>query len=70
MSQLTKVAKQLRRNTKYPGVTPSKLSLLSGVPKESVYKRVHDLIVLEGKTIYKNFRMVNGHRRMFYRLAA
>lgn len=70
MSQLSKVAKHLRRHNTGPGITAAKLAKLSGVPKESVYKRVHDLRTLEGKAIYSNFRMVNGQRTMFYRIAA
>lgn len=70
MSQLSKVAKHLRRNSTGPGVTAAKLAKLSGVPKESVYKRVYDLRVIEGKAIYSNFRMVNGQRKMYYRIAS
>jgi hypothetical protein len=70
MSQLSKVAKHLRRHNTGPGITAAKLSKLSGVPKESVYKRVHDLRTIEGKAIYSNFRMVNGQRKMYYRIAA
>ena len=70
MSQLTRVAKQLRLNTEGPGITPSKLAKLAGVPKDSVYRRVYDLRVLEGREIYSNFRTVKGRRQMFYRIAA
>lgn len=70
MSQLTKVAKYLRQNTEGPGITPRKLASLARVPKESVYKRVHDLRVLEGREIYSNTRVINGRRQMFYRIAS
>lgn len=70
MSQLSKVAKHLRRHTTGPGITAAKLSKLSGVPKDSVYKRIYDLRVLEGHTIYSNYRDVKGVRKMFYRIAA
>ena len=70
MSQLTRVAKFLRRNTDQPGVTPAKLAALVRCSKESVYKRVHDLRVNEGREIYSNFRTVNGKRKMFYRIAS
>lgn len=70
MSQLTRVAKHLRRNTSGAGITAAKLSKLSGVPKESVYKRVYDLRTLEGKAIYSNYRRVNGERKMYYRIAS
>lgn len=70
MSQLTKVAKYLRRNTEGAGISPANLARLAGVPRESVYKRVHDLRVLEGREIYSNYRTVKGRRKMFYRIAA
>jgi len=69
MSQLSKVAKHLRRNSKGVGISAKKLANLAHIPVESVYKRIYDLRVLEGKTIYSNFRMVNGQRKMFYRIA-
>jgi predicted transcriptional regulator len=70
MSQLSKVAKVLRQNTKGAGITVAQIARLTGVPKDSVRKRVSDLRNLEGKTIYSNYRNVNGKRKMFYRFAA
>lgn len=70
MSQLSKVAKHLRRNTNGAGITAAKLAKLTGAPKESVYKRVYDLRVNEGKEIYSNYRTVNGKRKMYYRIAS
>jgi hypothetical protein len=70
MSQLTRVAKHLRRNTSGPGITPGKLAFLAGVPKKAVYRRVSDLRLIEGKEIYSNFRTVNGKKKMFYRIAS
>jgi alkylated DNA nucleotide flippase Atl1 len=70
MSQLSKVAKVLRRNSTGRGITAAQVARLAGVPKESVYKRVSDLRNMEGKTIYSNYRIVNGTRKMFYRFAA
>lgn len=70
MSQLSKVAKALRRNNTGRGITVAQVAKLTGVPKESVYKRVYDLRTIEGKTIYSNYRTVNGQRKMFYRFAA
>lgn len=69
MSQLSKVAKALRRNTER-GVTASQIAKFAGAPVDSVYKRIYDLRVNEGKTIYSNYRTVNGKRKMFYRIAA
>lgn len=70
MSQLSKVAKVLRRNNTGRGITAAQVARLAGVPKDSVYKRVSDLRNMEGKTIYSNYRTVNGARKMFYRFAA
>jgi DNA-binding Lrp family transcriptional regulator len=70
MSQLTKVAKHLRRNNTGAGITVSALAKAAGVPKQNVYKRIYDLRVLEGRTIYSNYRMVNGRRKMYYRIAS
>lgn len=70
MSQLSKVAKVLRRNNTGRGITAAQVAKLSGVPKDSVYKRVSDLRNVEGKTIYSNYRNVNGKRKMYYRFAA
>ena len=70
MSQIRKVAKVLRQNTKGAGITVAQIARLAGVPKTSVSKRVYDLRTLEGKTIYSNYRTVNGKRKMFYRFAA
>ena len=70
MSQMSLIEKHLRRNNTGPGVTVAKLSKLTGIPKESIYKRVSDLRVLEGHTIYSNYRNVKGERKLFYRIAA
>ena len=67
---MSKVAKVLRRNSTGRGITAAQIAKLAGVPKESVYKRVSDLRNVEGKTIYSNYRTVNGTRKMFYRFAA
>lgn len=69
MSQLSKVAKALRQNNKGAGITVAQITRLTGVPKASVSKRVYDLRTIEGKTIYSNFRNVNGKRKMYYRIA-
>jgi hypothetical protein len=46
------------------------VSKATGVPRDSVLKRISDLRVAEGKTIYSNVRMVNGERKIYYRFAA
>lgn len=70
MSHLSRVAKVLRTNSKGAGITAGRLAQLAGLSKDAVYKRVSDLRNVEGKTIYSNYRMVNGTRKMFYRFAA
>lgn len=70
MSQRSKVAKFLRRNNQGKGVTASMVAKFTGVPRDSVMKRISDLRILEGKTIYSNVRMVNGQRKIYYRFAA
>lgn len=70
MSQLSKVAKVLRQNNRGAGITVAQVARLTGMPKASVSKRVYDLRTLEGKTIYSNYRTVNGKRKMYYRFAA
>jgi hypothetical protein len=70
MSHLSRVAKVLRKNNKGTGITAGRLAQLSGLSKDAVYKRVSDLRNVEGKTIYSNYRNVNGRRTMFYRFAA
>ena len=69
MSQLTRVAKHLRRNTKGSGITPAHLAEMAEVPLANVYKRVSDLRNIEGRQIYSNYRNVDGKRTMFYRFA-
>jgi predicted transcriptional regulator len=70
MSQLSKVAKALRRNNTGAGITVAKIAKLTGAPKDSVHKRVYDLRVMEGKEIYSNYRTVNGKRKLYYRIAS
>lgn len=69
MSQLSKVAKHLRRNNTGAGISVRKLAHLARVPRATVAKRVFDLRE-EGKTIYTNTRYVNGKRTTFYRMAS
>ncbi|MEX0595032.1 MAG: hypothetical protein WD512_00925 [Candidatus Paceibacterota bacterium] len=66
MSQLSRVAKHLRRNTEYPGISVAQLAARARVPTDSVYRRVYDLRTEENKTIFTNVR--DG--KTFYRLAA
>ena len=70
MSQLSKVAKFLRSNNQGNGVTASMIAKATGVSRDSVLKRISDLRVNEGHTIYSNARMVNGSRKIYYRFAS
>ncbi len=69
MTHTDKIAKVLAKNTKTPGITSSMLAKKTGVPKESVAKRIYDLRN-EGMRIYTNYRKVNGVRKAYYRLAS
>ena len=66
-THLEKIENVLRKYNVGPGVTPTSISRRTGVPLESVYKRVYDL--REDLTIYSNVRKVKGKRTVFYRLA-
>lgn len=70
MSQLSRVAKVLRRHTSGAGISVSKLAKMAGLPKSTVYKRIADLRNEPGRVIYSNFRTVNGTRMVHYRIAA
>ncbi|MGA1569879.1 MAG: hypothetical protein ACO38K_09460 [Ilumatobacteraceae bacterium] len=70
MSQLSKVAKFLRSNNTGAGVTASMVAKATGVPRDSVLKRISDLRNVEGHTIYSNTRLVRGQRKVYYRFAA
>jgi hypothetical protein len=66
-TQMEKIETALLNNTKTPGITVEKIARMAKVPYESVAKRVSDL--REFYTIYSNYRMVDGKRTLFYRLA-
>lgn len=70
MSQLSKVAKYLRRHAKGAGISVEKLARKTGLTRDAIYRRVYDLRMNEGKVIYSNVRNVGGHRTTFYRIAA
>jgi DNA-binding Lrp family transcriptional regulator len=69
-SQIRRIAKVLRANKRGAGITPDRLAQLAGVPKTSVYKRIHDLRNESGQEIYSNFRTVDGRTVMYYRIYA
>ena len=68
MSQMSLIEKHLRRNNTGPGVTVAKLSKLTGISKEGIYKRIYDL--RGNYMIYSNYRDVKGQRKLYYRIAA
>lgn len=71
MSQLDKVAKFLRSNSKKGnGVTASMIASGTGVPRTSVMKRIHDLRVYEGFDIVRSRRVAGGKPRVYYRMSA
>ena len=69
MSQLNKIFNYLSRDESRAGkgVTAARIVKFTGVPKTNVYKRIHDLRE-EGHRIYSNTKLVNGKRKMYYRL--
>ena len=69
-TDISRVAKYLRQYNTGSGISVAKLAQLANVTKETVHKRVSDLRNVEGHTIYSNFRIVNGVRKMLYRIAA
>ena len=71
MSQIDRIMNFLARDEsrKGKGVTVARVVKFTGVPKSNVYKRIHDLRE-EGHRIYSNSKLVNGRRKMYYRLAA
>lgn len=69
-TQLRRVAKVLRANSRGAGITPAKLAKLAGVSKDTVYKRVADLRQEPGREIFSNYRVVNGQKKMYYRIAS
>ena len=69
MSQLSRIAKVLRKHSRGAGVTVAKVAKLAGVSKSTVYKRVADLRQEPGRVIYSNYRNVNGQRKLHYRIA-
>ena len=71
MSQIDRIMNFLGRadSRKGKGVTAARIVKFTGVPKSNVYKRIHDLRE-EGHRIYSNTMLVNGSRKMYYRLAA
>jgi DNA-binding IclR family transcriptional regulator len=71
MSHIDRIINFLGRDEsrKGKGVTVARVVKFTGVPKSSVYKRIHDLRN-EGHRIYSNTKLVNGKTKMYYRLAA
>jgi Winged helix-turn-helix DNA-binding len=51
---------------KTPSITPTALSKRTGVPLDSVYKRVHELRVEHNAPILSEYRTVKGVRKIYY----
>jgi hypothetical protein len=66
-TQVEKIESILLRHTATPGITADSVARMARIPRESVAKRVADL--REFYDIYTNYRMVDGKRTAFYRLA-
>lgn len=67
LPQITKIENALLRHNTGPGITAAAIARIARVPYEAVSKRVYDL--REYYTIYTNYRLVDGKRTAFYRLA-
>lgn len=66
-TQIEKIENVLMRHNTGAGVTAESIARMAKVPYENVRKRVADL--REFYDIYTNYRMVDGKRTAFYRLA-
>ena len=66
-SQLEKIEDVLLNNTQTPGVTAAFIAKFAHVPKSAVSKRISEL--RETYDIYTNYRVRNGQRKAYYRLA-
>ena len=66
-TQIEKIETVLLKHTATPGITADAVSRIARVPRENVTKRISDL--REYYNIYTNYRMVDGKRTAFYRLA-
>lgn len=66
-TQIEKIENVLLKHNTGPGITAESVARIARVPRESVAKRVADL--REYYNIYTNYRMVDGKRTAFYRLA-
>ena len=67
MSQMSKIENVLLQYNSGAGVTADAIAALANVPRSAVSKRVSDL--REWYTIYRNTRIVDGVKTIFYRLA-
>lgn len=66
-TQIEKIENVLLKHNTGAGITADSVARIARVPRESVSKRVADL--REFYNIYTNYRMVDGKRTAFYRLA-
>jgi hypothetical protein len=66
-TQIEKIENVLLKHNTGAGITADSVARIARVPRESVSKRVADL--REYYNIYTNYRMVDGKRTAFYRLA-
>lgn len=71
MSQISRVAKVLlRRKDSGSGITVAAIAKAAKMTKDSVYKRIYDLHTVEGVEVRRDYRMVNGKRKVYYSLAS
>lgn len=71
MSQITRVAKVLlRQKASGSAITVAAIAKAAKMTKDSVYKRIYDLHTVEGFEVNRDYRMVNGKRKVYYSLAS
>ena len=66
-TQIEKIENVLLKHNTGAGITADAVARIARVPRDSVAKRVADL--REYYNIYTNYRLVDGKRTAFYRLA-
>lgn len=67
-SQIDKVYNYLADNTRGEGVTASSIAKNTRVPRPNVIARISDLRNIDGVEIRSNSRVVNGKKKIYYKM--
>ncbi len=70
MTDMSKIAGVLLLSKDRLGVSSEVLAEKSGVNRDSIRKRIHELRTKKGLMIYTHQRKVNGETKYFYRLVS